>query len=89
MEQQALTVAQELAARYMDQLGGDLLDGRTLLKATMAGYLAASGVPTDEAVAAVERMVAKGLMGPMPPNPMYHGLPWLVPGPASGAPYYR
>ncbi len=89
MEQRALLVAQEVADRYMAQLGGDLVDGRTLVKAAMVGYLAASGVPSDEAVHKVEQIVAKMLVGPVPPNPMYHGLPWMVPGPASGAPYYR
>lgn len=88
MEQQAMAIAHEVAARYIEQSGGDLIDGRTLMKAAMAGFLAASGVPTDAAVSAVEQLMAKNLVGPVPPNPMYHGLPWLVPGPASGAPYY-
>ncbi len=88
MEQQALSIAQALAERYMDRLGGDLIDGRVLVKVAMAGYLAGSGVPTDEAVQTVEKMVVRNLVGPMPRNPMYHGLPWLVPGPVSGAPYY-
>lgn len=88
MEEHAILVAQDLADRYMRALGGDLIDGRTLMKAALAGYLAASGVPTDAAVAAVEQMVARMLVGPVPANPMFHGLPWLVPGPASGAPYY-
>lgn len=85
MEEQALQVARELAVRYM---GHDLIDGRMLLQATLAGYLAGSGVPTDEAVQRVEKMAVANLVGPVPPNPMYHGLPWIVPGPVSGAPYY-
>ncbi|MBP2019008.1 alpha-D-ribose 1-methylphosphonate 5-triphosphate synthase subunit PhnI [Symbiobacterium terraclitae] len=89
MDERALQVAREVAARYIEQAGGDLIDGNTLVRATMAGYLAASGVPTDEAVARVERMAVKNLVGPVPPNPMFHGLPWMVPGPVSGAPYYR
>jgi len=89
MEQRALQVAQDLVDRYMVLLGGDLIDGRMLVKVAMAGYLAASGVPNDEAVAIVERFVAPMLVTPVPANPMYHGLPWMVPGPASGAPYYR
>ncbi|HYF92448.1 MAG TPA: hypothetical protein VD969_09365 [Symbiobacteriaceae bacterium] len=88
MEQQALTVAATLAERFMRELRGDMIDGQTLVKATIAGYLAGSGVPTDQAVAAVEQMVARNLIGPMPRNPMYHGIPWMVPGPVSGAPYY-
>lgn len=89
MDQQALIAAQDVAARYMEMAGGDLIDGRMLVRAALAGYLAASGVPTDTAVALVEQVAAQNLVGPVPPNPMYHGLPWLVPGPASGAPYYR
>lgn len=89
MEQQAVAIAMDLAHRYIDQLGGDFIDGRTLVKAALAGYMAASGVPTDQAVQMVEKIAAEMLVGPVPPNPMYHGLPWLVPGPASGAPYYR
>ena len=52
------------------------------------GYHSWSGVPTDEAVQQVERQVVPGLAGPPPANPMYDGLPWVVAGPASGAPYY-
>jgi hypothetical protein len=89
MEERALQAARELASHYLARAGGDLIDGHTVLRATLAGYLAASGVPTDEAVARVEQMAARNLVGPVPPNPMYHGLPWLVPGPVSGAPYYR
>ncbi|MDF2629298.1 MAG: hypothetical protein K0R39_3129 [Symbiobacteriaceae bacterium] len=89
MDQQAMAVARELAERYMGGLRGDLIDGVMLVKVAMAGYLAASGVPTDEAVAAVEKATVGNLVGPVPANPMYHGLPWLVPGPASGAPYYK
>lgn len=89
MEQQAMMIAMDVANRYMEQLGGDLIDGRMLVKAVLVGYMAASGVPTDSAVQAVEQMMAQNLVGPVPPNPMYHGLPWMVPGPASGAPYYR
>lgn len=89
MEQQAIAVAVEVAGRYMAGLGGDLIDGRMLVMAAMVGYLAASGVPTDEAVAIVEKVVAGNMVGPVPANPMFHGLPWMVPGPASGAPYYK
>lgn len=89
MEDYSLRQATELAHHYLQQATGGLIDGRMLLQATLAGYLAGSGVPTDEAVAQVERMVAKNLVGPVPANPMYHGLPWLVPGPCSGAPYYQ
>lgn len=88
MEQQAIAAARALADRYMADLGGDLIDGRMLLKVAIAGYLAGSGVPNDQAVATVERMMAENLVGPVPPNPMYKGLPWMVPGPVSGAPYY-
>ena len=89
MDEKALQVARELASRFVEQAGGDLIDGNTLVRATLAGYLAASGVPTDEAVARVTQMVVKNLVGPVPPNPMYHGLPWMIAGPVSGAPYYR
>jgi hypothetical protein len=89
MEEQAITVARALAERYMERLGADPIDGRVILRAALAGYLAGSGVPTDEAVAIEERLAGSALVGPMPPNPMYHGLPWLVPGPVSGVPYYR
>lgn len=89
MEEQALQIASEVAARYIERLDGGLVDGHVLIKAALAGALAASGVPTDEAVATVERMAVRNLVGPVPPNPMYHGLPWMVPGPVSGAPYYR
>jgi hypothetical protein len=88
MEQQALAVAEELAERLVRDLRGDMVDGRTLVKAVMVGYLCGSGVPTDEAVATVEQMAANNLVGQMPRNPMYHGIPWIVPGPVSGAPYY-
>lgn len=89
MEEKALRAAQELTNRYMAQAADGLIDGNMLLRAALAGYLAASGVPTDQAVARVEQMAVRNLVGPVPPNPMYHGLPWLVPGPVSGAPYYR
>lgn len=89
MDQQAIAVARNLAERYMGGLRGDLIDGMVLVKVAMAGYLAASGVPTDEAVAAAEKAAVGGMMGPVPANPMYHGLPWMVPGPVSGAPYYK
>ena len=62
MDQQALSVAQALAERYVRELRGDMIDGRTLLKAAAAAYLCGSGVPTDQAVAAVEQMVAKNLV---------------------------
>jgi|GEM_PF-1951256 len=88
MEEQALAVARALADRFTAPLGGALIDGRVLVKIAMAGYLAGSGVPTDDAVAAVEKAAAGTLVGPVPANPMYHGLPWMVPGPVSGAPYY-
>lgn len=88
MEQQMTAIARALAERYMERLGGDLIDGRVLVKAAMAGYLTGSGVPTDEAVQMVEQIAARTLVGPVPRNPMYHGLPWMVPGPVSGAPYY-
>jgi hypothetical protein len=89
MDQRAAAVARELAERYMGGLRGDLIDGMMLVKVAMAGYLAASGVPTDEAVAAAEKAAVGGLVGPVPANPMFHGLPWMVPGPTSGAPYYK
>lgn len=89
MDQQALMIAQDVASRYMERLGGEFIDGKTLVKAVLVGYMAGSGVPTDSAVQAVEEVVAQNLVSPVPPNPMYHGLPWMVPGPASGAPYYR
>lgn len=88
MEQEAISRAQLLAERLMQGLRGDLIDGRTVVKAVMAGYLHGAGAPPDEAVAMVERMAAENLVGPAPRNPMYHGVPWLVPGPVSGAPYY-
>lgn len=88
MEEQAVSVATALARRYMSGPEAGILDARTLVKAVLAGYLAGSGVPTDEAVSAAERVAARMLVSPMPANPMYHGLPWLVAGPASGAPYY-
>jgi hypothetical protein len=88
MEEQAVAVARALAERYMERAGGDLIDGRMLVKVAIAGYLSGSGVPTDEAVALVEKLEGGALVGHVPPNPMYHGLPWMVPGPVSGAPYY-
>lgn len=88
MDERAVSAARTVVDRYMERLGGDLIDGTMLVKVAMAGYLAASGVPTDEAVAAVEQAVARNMVGPVPPNPMYKGLPWMVPGPVSGAPYY-
>lgn len=89
MEQQALSAAIALAERYVRELRGDMIDGRTLVKAIAAGYLTGSGVPTDQAVAAVEQMEARNLVGQTPRNPMYHGIPWMVPGPVSGVPYYE
>lgn len=89
MEGQVLSVAATLAERYVRALRGDMIDGRTLVKAIVAGYLAGSGVPTDQAVAAVEQMEARNLVSQTPRNPMYHGIPWMVPGPVSGAPYYN
>lgn len=88
MEQQAMDAARSLAERYMHRLHGGPLDGRLMVHLAMAAYLAGSGVPTDEAVHMVEQLAAKNLITPAPQNPMYHGLPWLVPGPVSGAPYY-
>jgi hypothetical protein len=88
MEEQVLAVAAGLAERFVRELRGDMIDGRTLVKGILVGYLCGSGVPTDEAVAAVEQMVAKGLVGQTPRNPMYHCIPWMIPGPVSGAPYY-
>ena len=88
MEQQALSVAATLAERFVRGLRGDMIDGRALVKAAIAGYLCGSGVPTDEAVAAVEQLEARNLVSQAPRNPMYHGIPWMVPGPVSGAPYY-
>lgn len=88
MEEQALSLATALAEQYVQELRGDMIDGRTLVKAITVGYLCGSGVPTDQAVAAVERMEAKNLVSQAPRNPMYHGIPWMVPGPVSGAPYY-
>lgn len=88
MESAAIGTARELAEHYMRRLGGDLIDGRVLVRIAIAGYLAGSGVPTDQAVQAVEEMVVRNLVSPTPMNPMFHGLPWMVPGPVSGAPYY-
>lgn len=85
---QALAVAGALAERFVRDLAGDMIDGRTLAKAAMAGYLCGTGVPSDEAVRLVEQMTVGNLVTQVPPNPMYHGLPWMVPGPVSGAPYY-
>lgn len=88
MERQAMAAAQELAKQYLPHFGPSLLDARVLLQIAAAGYMAGAGVPTDEAVSAVEQLAMKGPMGAVPPNPMYYGIPWMVPGPASGAPYY-
>ncbi len=89
MDDKALKTAQRLADRYMRQHhAGGLIDARTLVKVALAAHMAASGVPDDEAVALVEQIAGGLMVEPVPPNPMYHGLPWLVPGPASGAPYY-
>lgn len=88
MEQQALAIAEALAERFVRDLRGDMIDGKTLMKAAAAGFLCGSGVPTDQAVAAVEQLEARNLVGQAPRNPMYHGIPWMVPGPVSGAPYY-
>ena len=86
--EQAMAAAHALAQRYMERLGGDFIDGRVLIRVAAAGYLAASGVPTDQAVEAVERMAARVMVSPTPANPIYQGIPWLVAGPASGVPYY-
>lgn len=88
IDERAVMIAHQLVERYMERLSGELIDGQCLVKVALAGYLAASGVPTDEAVAAVEQGAAMNLVRPVPANPMYHGLPWMVPGPVSGAPYY-
>lgn len=88
MEQQAASAAQWLADHYIRGLRGDFVDGGVVVRAALAGYLAGSGVPTDQAVQMVEQMVAKGLVTPASRNPLYHGLPWMVAGPASGVPYY-
>lgn len=88
MERDPLAAARPIAELYMARLAGDMVDGRTLVMAVTAGYLAGSGVPTDEAVRIVEQMAASALVEPVPRNPMYHGLPWMVPGPTSGVPYY-
>lgn len=85
----AMTAAVAVADHYMRRLGADIIDGRTLMKVALAAYLCGSGVPTDEAVNLAEQAASPGAFAPVPPNPMYHGLPWLVPGPASGAPYYQ
>ncbi|HEY8345773.1 MAG TPA: hypothetical protein VIL07_00680 [Symbiobacteriaceae bacterium] len=89
MEEQAMAVAANLARRYMDGREDGLIDPRSVVKAALAGYLAGSGVPTDEAVSAAERLAARMLVSPVPASPMYHGMPWFVAGPVSGAPYYR
>jgi hypothetical protein len=78
-----------LVERYMGRFGGDGADGRVLVRAVMLGYLAGSGVPDDEAVTIVEKVQGGPMMRPVPANPMFHGIPWLVPGPVSGAPYYN
>lgn len=88
MEEQVLAAASNLAHRYMAGPHAGIIDARMLTKAVMAGYLAGSGVPTDEAVALAERIAARLLVSPVPESPMFHGLPWLVAGPTSGAPYY-
>lgn len=89
MDERAVAAGRALAEHYMVRLGAGVIDGSMLMRIAMAGYLAASGVPTDEAVAAVEQAAVRNLVGPVPPNPMFHGLPWFVPGPVSGAPYYK
>jgi hypothetical protein len=88
VEQEAMAIARGIAERYCREYGSGLIDGRGMVKVALAGYLAGSGVPTDEAVHLVEELVARMMVSPIPPNPMYHGLPWMVPGPVSGAPYY-
>lgn len=88
MDSEVLKIARTLAERYLAESRDGLVDGRLLMKAGAAAYLCGSGVPTDEAVQRVDQLVVPALMGPVPANPMYHGLPWLVPGPVSGAPYY-
>jgi hypothetical protein len=89
MDERAVAAARALAEHYMARMGGEMIDGTVLARVALAGYLAASGVPTDEAVAAVEQAAVRNLVGPVPANPMYHGLPWIIPGPVSGAPYYK
>jgi len=88
MEEQALAVATHLARRYLSGCHTGLIDPRTLMKAALAGYLAGSGVPTDEAVHAAEQAAARMMVSPVPESPFFHGMPWLVAGPTSGAPYY-
>lgn len=88
MNLHAFATARAITDRCLQQTEGDVVDGRTLMKAALAGYLSASGVPTDEAVAQVERLSVPGLVGPVPENPLYYGLPWVIAGPVSGVPYY-
>lgn len=88
MKERAISCAQWLADHYMKGVGSDLIDGTMMTRAAMAGFLAGSGVPTNQAVHMVEQVAARNLVCPSMRNPMYHGLPWMVPGPVSGAPYY-
>lgn len=88
MEDKALPTAQWLADHYMHGLGSGPIDGDAVVRAAMAGFLAGSGVPTNQAVHMVEMVAARNLVCPSPPNPMYHGIPAMIAGPVSGAPYY-
>lgn len=89
MDQHAIAKVIGLVERYMGRFGGDMIDGRALAEVAMLGYLSGSGVPDDEAVAIVEKLKGGHMVGPVPANPLYHGIPWMVAGPVSGAPYYR
>lgn len=84
-----MAVAAPLGEQVAALPGGQLYDTRHLVQAAALGYLAGTGVPTNQAVQMVTAMTARGLVTPSVANPMYHGLPWMVPGPVSGAPYYE
>lgn len=57
------------------------------MQAGVAGYLTGAGRPAAEAMQAVRQWMAAGNVEM--PSPRCPGVPWLVPGPAAGAPYYR
>lgn len=87
MLEKALAAVEPLAHRLLAGWDG-LREVDLALRAALLGYLVGTGVPSDEAVRSVEEWVAAGVVRPAQPNPLYAGLPWFVPGPVAGAPYY-
>lgn len=84
-----LATPQFRTQQVVARAGDTLYDTSHLMQAATLGYLVGTGVPTDLAVQTVELLVARGMVTPTQANPLGFGLPWMVAGPAAGAPYYR